>query len=120
GANLLRVNEVKGRESWRPFAPAVLEEEAANWFAGTPLPSPYMLFTAEVLRPHEVPAITHVDGTARVQTVDEGCGGYYRLIRAFFRLTGVPVVINTSFNGPGQPVIETPDHALDFLLNSRL
>lgn len=120
GANLLRVNEVKGRESWRPFAPAVLEEEAANWFAGTPLPSPYMLFTADVLRPHEVPAITHVDGTARVQTVDESCGGYYRLIRAFFRLTGVPVVINTSFNGPGQPVIETPDHALEFLLNSRL
>ncbi|MEQ8348153.1 MAG: carbamoyltransferase C-terminal domain-containing protein [Sneathiellaceae bacterium] len=120
GSNLLRVNEVKGRETWRPFAPAVLEEEAAQWFAGTPLPSPFMLFTADVLQPHRVPAITHVDGTARVQTVNAGCGGYYRLIKAFHRLTGVPVVINTSFNGPGQPVIETPAEAVDFLLNAGL
>lgn len=120
GANLLRVNRVKGRETWRPFAPAVLEEEAAAWFSGTPLPSPFMLFTADVLHPDKVPAITHVDGTARVQTVNAGCGSYYRLIKAFHRLTGVPVVINTSFNGPGQPVIETPDHAIDFLLNSQL
>ena len=120
GANLLRVNGVKGRESWRPFAPAVLEEEAAAWFEGTPLPSPYMLFTADVRQPDRVPAITHVDGTARVQTVNAGCGAYYRLIKAFHRLTGVPVVINTSFNGPGEPVIETPDHAIAFLRGTRL
>jgi len=120
GANLLRVNQVKGRETWRPFAPAVLEEEAASWFSGTPLPSPFMLFTADVVHPDRVPAITHVDGTARVQTVNAGCGGYYRLIRAFFRLTGVPVVINTSFNGPGEPVIETPAHAVEFLQRSKL
>lgn len=120
GANLLRVNKVKGRETWRPFAPAVLEEEAAAWFAGTPLPSPFMLFTADVVHPDRVPAITHVDGTARVQTVNAECGLYYRLIRAFFRRTGVPVVINTSFNGPGEPVIETPEQAIDFLRRSKL
>ncbi|MFC3227634.1 carbamoyltransferase C-terminal domain-containing protein [Marinibaculum pumilum] len=120
GANLLRVNAIKGRESWRPFAPAVLAEEAANWFAGAPLPSPYMLLTAEVLRPDLVPAITHVDGTARLQTVDASCGAFHELLQAFFRLTGVPIVINTSFNGPGEPIVETPAQAMAFLASTEL
>jgi len=120
GENLLRVNRIKGRESWRPFAPAVLEEEAADWFHGAPLPSPYMLFTAEVAHPDRVPAITHVDGTARIQTVNAGAGDYCRVIRAFHRLTGVPLVINTSFNGPGEPIIEAPEDAIAFLLCTAL
>ena len=75
--NWLRVNRVKGREPWRPFAPLVLAEKAEDWFTGCPMPSPYMLFTAEV-RGDKLPAITYVDGSSRIQTVDESCGGVRR------------------------------------------
>jgi len=114
-----RVNAIKGREAWRPFAPAVLEEDAAAWFEGIPLPSPYMLFTAKVLS-DQLPAITHADGSARVQTVDASCGAPYRLLRHFRALTGVPVVLNTSFNGPGEPIVESAEDALRFLFRFRL
>jgi carbamoyltransferase len=119
GANWERVNRIKGRELWRPFAPAVLEEEAPHWFSGCPLPSPHMLFTASVERP-DMPAITHVDGSARVQTVGPGDGAFRRLLEAFHRLTGAPVLLNTSFNGPGEPIIETPQEALAFLVSCDL
>jgi carbamoyltransferase len=119
GANWGRVNRIKGREAWRPFAPAVLAERAADWFAGLPLPSPHMLFTAQV-RSAALPAITHVDGSSRIQTVDESCGAFHRLLRRFESLTGVPVVLNTSFNGPGEPIVEAPAEALDFFLRSDL
>jgi carbamoyltransferase len=119
GANWSRVNALKGREAWRPFAPAVLESEAENWFEGMPLPSPYMLFTGTV-RSSELPAITHADGSARIQTVDPSCGEFSRLVEQFFAKTGVPVVLNTSFNGPGEPIVESPQDALRFLANSRL
>jgi carbamoyltransferase len=117
--NWARVNRIKGREAWRPFAPAVLEEEAAGWFEGCPLPSPYMLFTAQVRRP-EVPAITHVDGSSRIQTVGPEDGAFRRLLEVFHGLTGCPVVMNTSFNGPGEPIVETAANALDFLERSGL
>jgi carbamoyltransferase len=117
--NWARVNRIKGRESWRPFAPAVLAEHAAQWFTGLPLPSPHMLFTAQVTA-KDIPAITHVDGSSRIQTVDESCGAFHRLMRRFDALTGVPVVLNTSFNGPGEPIVETPEHALAFFLQSEL
>jgi carbamoyltransferase len=119
GANWARVNRIKGREAWRPFAPAVLESEAAEWFVGAPLPSPYMLFTATV-RSSAVPAITHKDGSARIQTVDESCGEFFHLLRAFYVLTKVPLVLNTSFNGPGEPIVETPGDALRFFAASEL
>src|SRR5581483_6857141 len=67
--NWPRVNTVKGREKWRPFAPAVLADQAAAHFSGMPLPSPYMLFTGDVIDRKALPAISHTDGTARVQTV---------------------------------------------------
>jgi len=118
-ANHDRVNAIKGRESWRPFAPAVLEEDAAIWFEGASLPSPYMLFTGQV-RGDKLPAITHADGSARVQTVDASCGAFYRLLQHFRALTGVPVVLNTSFNGPGEPIVESAQDALGFFLRSRL
>lgn len=105
------VNRIKGREDWRPFAPAVLAEQAASWFRGTPLPSPYMLFTASVSTA-ELPAITHADGSARIQTVDAACGSFHELLKAFHDLTDVPVVLNTSFNGPGEPIVESPADAL--------
>jgi len=119
GANWERVNLIKGREKWRPFAPAVLESEAETWFQGLPQRSPYMLFTGTV-RSHDLPAITHSDGSARVQTVDSSCGEFFRVIQHFFGKTGVPVVLNTSFNGPGEPIVETPENALHFLIHSKL
>lgn len=117
--NWKRVNLLKGRHWWRPLAPAVLESEADTWFRGAPIPSPYMLYTA-LVKSSEVPAITHVDGSARIQTVNETCGAFFDLITEFHRLTGVPLVVNTSFNGPGEPIIETPQDALNFLLRSRI
>lgn len=118
-ANWARVNALKGREAWRPFAPAVLESEAEKWFLGLPRCSPYMLFTGTV-RSHALPAITHADGSARVQTVAAGCGEFFRVIERFFAKTGVPLVLNTSFNGPGEPIVETPHDALRFLTQSAL
>jgi carbamoyltransferase len=114
-----QVNLVKGREFWRPFAPAVLASEAANWFTGLPLPSPYMLFTGTATS-SKVPAITHADGTARIQTVDATSGDFFRLLESFFAITGVPIVMNTSFNGPGEPIVELPADALRFLISSKL
>jgi carbamoyltransferase len=117
--NWERVNRIKQREVWRPFAPSVLEEESPNWFKGLPHPSPYMLFTGQVIS-SSLPAITHVDGSSRIQTVDSSAGDYYRMIKAFHRLSGVPVVLNTSLNGPGEPIVETPEQALAFFINSEL
>ena len=117
--NWPRVNRLKGREAWRPFAPAVLESETEQWFHGVPNPSPYMLFTAWA-RTNQLPAITHADYTARIQTVGPACGEFFRLLSCFFELTGVPAVLNTSFNGPGEPIVETPAHAIHFLVSTAL
>lgn len=118
--NWARVNRLKGREAWRPFAPAVLQDCAADWFGDMDAPSPFMLFTRPVRRPDVIPAATHVDGTARVQTVGPEVGGLHPTLCAFHRLTGVPVLLNTSFNGPGEPIIERPDEAIAFLLKTEL
>jgi len=123
---------VKGRESFRPFAPAVLWEHAAEWF-DIDRPSPYMLMTFQVAAAHlvpvaeepssfvdrvqvvrsEIPACTHIDGSARVQTVHlETNERFHRLLTAFHRLTGCPVLLNTSFNRAGEPIVCTPEDAL--------
>ena len=78
-----------------------------------------MLFNAKV-RDQSVPAVTHVDGTSRIQTVDESCGSFFKLIESFRNLTGVPMVLNTSLNGPGEPIVETPDDALAIFLSGGL
>ncbi len=113
--NLERLNEVKGREQFRPVAPMVLAERAAAIFDG-PLPSPYMLFVHRV-RPEwrgRIPAATHVDGTARIQTVDRREEPLVaRMLEAFERQTGVPVVINTSLNTAGRPIVNSPRDALE-------
>jgi len=106
---------VKHRESFRPFAPAVLAREAAAWFDLGPAPeSPFMLRVVPTLpeRHTTVPAIVHVDGSARVQTVAEDGGPLHRLLEAFFARTGVPLLLNTSFNVAGEPIVETPADAL--------
>jgi carbamoyltransferase len=117
--NWRRVNVVKAREQWRPFAPAVLEEDADKWFGDCPLPSPFMLFTAKVLD-DRLGAITHVDNSARVQTVSRDCGIFYELLQKFGTRTHIPIVLNTSFNGPGEPIVETPYDALRFFVRSDL
>ena len=76
-----------------------------------------MLFTAQV-KGDGLPAITHVDGSSRIQTVDESCGGIRRILEVFDHATGVPVLMNTSFNGPGEPIVETPAQAIAFLVAS--
>jgi carbamoyltransferase len=107
--------EVKFREAFRPFAPAVLEEAAGEWFADA-RPSPFMLlaFAVRERARERVSGVVHVDGSARVQTVgeDDGQPLFRRLLEAFFARTGVPAVLNTSFNVRGEPIVRTPDEAL--------
>jgi carbamoyltransferase len=114
-ANLERLNDVKGREQFRPVAPMVLAERAAEIFDG-PLPSPYMLFTHDVSPcwAERIPAVVHVDGTARIQTVDRAQEpGVARMLERFEALTGVPVVVNTSLNTAGRPMVDDPRDALE-------
>ncbi|MYV37297.1 carbamoyltransferase [Streptomyces sp. SID1328] len=114
-ANLERLNAVKGREEFRPVAPMVLAERAAELFDG-PLPSPYMLFVHEVAEAwrERIPAVLHVDGTARIQTVDRAEEPLVaRMIEGFERRTGLPVVVNTSLNTAGRPMVDDPRDALE-------
>lgn len=114
-ATLSRLNDIKGREQFRPVAPMVPLERAAEIFEG-PLPSPYMLFTHRV-RPEwatRIPAVVHVDGSARAQTVDRDDEPLlHRLLVAFERRTGVPVLVNTSLNTAGRPMVDSPTDALE-------
>jgi carbamoyltransferase len=114
-ANLEKLNDIKGREQFRPVAPMVLTERAAEIFEG-PLPSPYMLFTQRV-RPEwrdRIPAVVHIDGTARIQTVDRRQEPLVaRMLERFEARTGVPVVVNTSLNTAGRPMVDDPRDALE-------
>ncbi|MCD4532568.1 carbamoyltransferase [Nocardioides sp. cx-169] len=115
-ANLERLNDVKGREQFRPVAPMVLAERASRIFSRGPLPSPYMLFVHDVAPQwrERIPAVVHVDGTARVQTVDrDGEPLVARMLEAFEQRTGLPVVINTSLNTAGRPMVDDPRDALE-------
>lgn len=118
-----RINEkVKHREGFRPFAPAVPEEDAARYFDMTGLrTSPFMLFVVPVhedFRP-KIPAVTHVDGTARVQTVSRDSNPFFwNLLRAFERRSGLPVLLNTSFNVMHEPIVCTPADAIRCFLHT--
>ena len=140
--------KIKFRESFRPFAPAVLREHVHEWFQMAPdADSPYMLIVAPVLERHRlaldpaasealrtdpdllkrlnvprstIPAVTHVDNSARVQTVDERHGRYYRLLQAFNRRTGCPVLVNTSFNLSWEPIVQTPTEAYHTFMQSEM
>lgn len=117
-----RLNEIKDREDFRPVAPVVLEEEAAEWFRGAEV-SPFMLFIFDVQPGREglIPAVRHVDGTARIQTINESQNPpYYRLLRAFKERTGVPVLVNTSFNTRGEPIVCSPRDAVECFWTSPL
>lgn len=110
-----RLNEIKDREDFRPVAPVVLEEDAAAWFENASY-SPYMLFVYNVIKEkiNMIPAVTHTDGTARIQTINrQQHEKYYDLLTAFKKITGVPVLINTSFNTRGEPIVCTPRDAIE-------
>ncbi len=111
-ANWKRVNiKIKFRESFRPFAPAVLAEKSSEWFE-IDRESPYMLLVCPVREGRHIPAVTHVDGSARLQTVTRDAHPeFYDLLAAFDRRTGCPVLINTSFNVRGEPIVCSPDDA---------
>lgn len=110
-----RLNEVKDREDFRPVAPVVLEEDAPSWFRDAKY-SPFMLFVYPVAdnMADKIPAVRHVDGTARIQTVNEQQHAlYHSLLTEFKKLTGVPVLVNTSFNTLGKPIVCTPRDAVE-------
>ncbi|MGS2645114.1 carbamoyltransferase C-terminal domain-containing protein [Streptosporangium sp. LJ11] len=115
-ANTERLNDVKGREQFRPIAPMVLAERAHEIFDGGPVPSPYMLFVHNV-RPEwreRIPAVVHVDGTARIQTVDRAHDPLLaRTLEEFEVRTGLPVLVNTSLNTAGRPMVDDPRDALE-------
>ncbi|KGS23027.1 carbamoyltransferase [Burkholderia pseudomallei] len=121
-----RLNTIKDREDFRPVAPVVIEEKAYRWFTGGKqerLRAPFMLFVYDVAPGAQarIPAVRHVDGTARVQTVNRAQHPlYYDLLNEFDALTGVPVLVNTSFNTRGEPIVRAPRDALECFWTSPL
>lgn len=110
----------KKREWFRPFAPVVLKDKSQEYFDFN-TESPFMLFTAQVKQPKEVPSITHIDNTARMQTIDEETNpNYFRMVNEFYNQTSIPMLINTSLNADGQPILETPDDAQEFFKKSQI
>ena len=118
------VNKVKNREWFRPFAGSVLKEKAHEWFDLAGLEeSPFMMYAMDVWpdKQEKIKAITHVDGTCRIQTVtEEQNPHYYKLIQEFEKITGVPILFNTSFNLAGDPLVETIEDALETMLKSEM
>ncbi|MCB0161113.1 MAG: nodulation protein, partial [Caldilineaceae bacterium] len=114
--------KVKGREPWRPFAPSILAEEIGRYI-DDPVPSRFMILAFQT-RPEtmdEIVSAVHVDGTCRPQTVHQETNPrYWELIKAFKERTGIPAVLNTSFNVDSQPIVNTPAEAIDTFLNSGL
>lgn len=115
-----RLNEVKDKEDLSPVAAVVLEEDAIEWFKDA-TPSPFTLFIYDVVKDKEyqIPAVRHVDGTARIQTINEKQHPrYYELLKAFKAKTGVPVLVNTSFNTLGKPIVCSPRDAIECFWSS--
>jgi carbamoyltransferase len=116
-------DNIKHRESWRPYAPIMLESELHNWFNIPKKSSPYMLFNAKLLEEKigQIPSVTHVDNTTRVQTVNEKQNyRMHTLLTTFYKRTNVPILLNTSFNVGGEPIVETPDDAIKTFINSNI
>jgi carbamoyltransferase len=117
--------KIKFREPFRPFAPSVLLEKADEFFElGSSLnqyPLRFMLYTLAAKRKDLIPAVVHADGSSRVQIVDKEINPlYYRLIEKFYQLTGIPVLLNTSFNLKGEPIVNTPQEAVNTFLKSEM
>ena len=113
------INRIKNRESFRPFAGTILQEEVEKWFDIEE--NPFMTLNATCLKKEKIPAIVHVDGTCRIQTITkEQNKNYFKLIQNFYEITGVPILGNTSFNVDKQPIIETFEDAVNALNNTKI
>jgi carbamoyltransferase len=115
-------SKIKRRESFRPFAPSILLEEANNWFLNFNEEEPFMSRVIEFINDkiELVPGVAHIDGTGRLQTVkQEQNPRYYKLIKYFFKITGVPIILNTSFN-ENEPIVFNPQEALDCFLRTEM
>lgn len=110
-----RVNAIKQRQEFRPFAPVIMAEHAEEYFDMPVASSPYMQFTSRCKFPEKYPAIVHVDGTSRVQTVTkEEHPGLYSLLKTRLKTMGCPMLLNTSLNIKGQPIVNTEEDARSF------
>jgi len=110
--------KIKHRESFRPFAPSILEEYVSEYF-DIDVTSPYMLLVAPIKKPEKIPAVTHVDGTGRLQTVSKYTNTlFYNLINEFYKTTNVPVLINTSMNIRGEPIVNTIEQAYNMIVKT--
>jgi carbamoyltransferase len=112
---------IKHREPFRPFAPSILAEATGEWF-DQDYPSPFMVlvYNTRADKRELIPAVNHVDNTGRLQTVEERVNQrFHRLIREFERLTGVPIVLNTSFN-ENEPIVMSPEHAVETFAKTRM
>lgn len=115
-----KVNLIKKRELFRPFAPIVMEEYASEWF-DMDYTSPYMQFTPKCLKPELIPSVVHADGTSRVQTVNaDQHPGLYAVLSEFYKLTGVPVLLNTSLNIKGQPLLNDLNDVVEWELQNQV
>jgi carbamoyltransferase len=112
---------IKKRESFRPFAPSVLEECTGEWFENShPVPFMEKVYLVNPDKRHLIPAVVHEDGTGRLQTVSKSMNDrYYKLIKEFNRLTNVPILLNTSFN-ENEPIVNTPNEALDCFRRTKM
>ena len=112
---------IKRREPFRPFAPSILTEATGDYFEKS-FPDPFMLKVYPIKKEKRsvIPAVTHADGTGRLQTVDRAANPrYWKLIRAFEKMTGVPIVLNTSFN-ENEPIVNRPEEAVDCFLRTKM
>lgn len=118
------INGIKGRENFRPLAGSILEEEAPYWFEmGSLKSSPFMMYAVDAKEQakEKIPAVIHVDGTCRIQTVNEENNPvYYSLLKEFFNKTGIPILMNTSFNLGYEPIIQTVENAIESCRKSRI
>ena len=113
--------KIKKRESFRPFAPSILKEEVTNWFENDEH-VPFMTHVIKIKKEkrHLIPAVTHKDGTGRLQTVTKDFNKrYYNIIKSFFKQTKIPMILNTSFN-ENEPIVNTPQQALDCFLRTKM
>lgn len=110
---------VKHRESFRPFAPVVLKSEVSEWFDAPDDDNPFMLFSHKCKQPKKIPGICHVDDSARIQTIEDDCR-FYSLLSEFNKDTSIPVLINTSFNVKGEPIVESPEDAIKCFLGTNI
>lgn len=118
GKNILN-KKVKNREHWRPYAPSILARELSNWYQ-TSIESPYMLRSCKSNGQLTTPAVVHIDGTSRLQTVEKNSTPISRLLEKFYEISGVPMLLNTSFNAGGSPIFSNKKQCLDLLSSTNM